>query len=315
MSVSSDWTERWWYALGSDAHCQIAGGPDGLATRVGDEVERLEQCWSRFRADSELVALNSSHATRVRVSRPLAEALHRAVLAWRLTDGWFDPTVIDSLEAAGYDSSFRSADVTRGDLGRCRTSRGLDDVEVDLDGGFVVRPPGLRFDLGGIGKGLAADMLAVQLIEWGATSVCIGLGGDVRIAGEAPSGGWRIPVEYPRTSGLGERDDTWFDAALTDGAIVASTTRFRRWTTIDGELVHHLIDPRTGRPSRSGVETVVVAAAEAWWAEVLAKSALLAGPFAGRRLLDRHGVQGWLIEDPADPEVDDLVRRAAEVLA
>ena len=301
MTHDGTWTERWWFALGSDAHCQVTGGPDDLASRAVDEIERLEQCWSRFRDDSELVALNSDTSTRVAVSPPLAAALHRALVAWRLTDGWFDPTILDALEAAGYDNSFRDDDIARGDLRRCRPGPGPEDVEVDLEAGLVIRPRGLRFDLGGIGKGLAADLVTTRLLAWGARSVCLGLGGDVRVAGDPPEGGWRIPVEHPH--GTGHTTEPWFDAALTDGAIVASTTRFRRWTTTDGEPAHHLIDPGTGRPSRSGLETVVVAAAEAWWAESLAKAALLAGPTAGRRLLDRHGVTGWLVEAGGAPPV------------
>ena len=165
----------------------------------------------------------------------------------------------------------------------------------------VRRPRGLRFDLGGIGKGLAADVVAVQLIERGATSVCIALGGDVRVAGVAPDGGWRVPVEVP-TSRAADLAPLEFDAELVDGAIVASTTRYRCWTTVDGHHAHHLIDPRTGRSSVSDVTTVVVAAAEAWWAEVLAKASLLAGSIEGRRMLDTHGVTARMaVADVLEP--------------
>lgn len=129
-------------------------------------------------------------------------------------------------------------------------------------------------------------------MERGATSVCIGLGGDIRVAGEPPDGGWRIPLERPapRRAELG---NVWFEAELESGAIVASTTLHRRWITLEGEAAHHLIDPHTGQPSTSITATVVVAAAETWWAEALAKAALIAPAEEGRSLLDRHGVQAW----------------------
>lgn len=301
-----DWIERWWYCLGSDAHVQVAGGSEELADTVIGEVERLEQVWSRFRDGSELHQLNADPSPTVAVSRTLAEALRRAVLAWQLTDGWFDPTVLDSLESAGYPSTFPSDRRARGDLRTCHPAPGLHGVRVDLDELVMHRPPGVRFDLGGIGKGLAADMVAVWLLDRGATSVCIGLGGDIRVAGTTPEGGWHIPVADPRLTDAGTNGgdtssaSTWFEAGLTDGAIVASTTRFRRWTTLDGGEAHHLIDPRTGRPCTSGVTTVVVAAAEAWWAEALAKAALLAGPTDGRHLLDRHGVTSWIVESDSE---------------
>lgn len=310
------WSERWWHAFGSDAHCQVYCDPDqedldaeGLAELAIQKAELLEQSWSRFRSTSELVQLNENPANQVQVSEPLAQALHRAVIAWELTGGWFDPTVIDSLEAAGYAESFPSSTVgagnnPRGDLSNCSPSRGLSEVTVDLETTTVTRPPGLRFDLGGIGKGLAADMLVMQLLECGATSACIGLGGDIRVGGEAPLGGWKIPVENSRADLGPDQDELWFEADLLDGAIVSSTTQFRSWHTLSGERSHHLIDPRTGRPSTSSISTVVVCAAEAWWAEVLAKAALLAGAVAGKQLLQEHGVRSWMIDTSG--AVDEL---------
>ena len=77
---------------------------------------------------------------------------------------------------------------------------------------------------------------------------------------------------------------------------MTSTTSLRRWRTLDGDVAHHLIDPHTGAPSTGTVTSVVVAAAEAWWAEALAKAALLAGTDVGGRLLARHGARGWFDE-------------------
>jgi thiamine biosynthesis lipoprotein len=213
------------------------------------------------------------------------------VLAWELTDGWFDPTVLESLEAAGYTRSFSTGGPPRGSFAECRPSVGAECIRVDLDRGVVHRPPGLRIDLGGLGKGLAADMVGAALIHGGATSACVALGGDVRVLGAPPEGGWQIPVQRS-----GSTDRPWFEAQLDEGAIVTSTTSIRRWRTLDGHEAHHLIDPHTGAPSNGTVTSVVVAAAEAWWAEALAKAALLAGVEVGGQLLARHGASGWFEE-------------------
>ncbi len=301
MPLAGQWTERWWYALGSDAHCQISGGPDDLADQMIDELEDLENCWSRFRPTSELCGLNADPHSSVAVSSLLAAGLHRARLAWELTDGWFDPTVLDALEQSGYRESWIGDEVPRGSILEARPTHGMADVSIDVERNIVHRPAGLRFDLGGIGKGLAADLLATRLMDRGAASVCIGLGGDVRVAGDPPEDGWRIPVECHAPREPAEDVTPWFEAELTSGAIVASSTRFRRWTTVDGAPAHHLIDPHTGQPSTSGTSTVVVAAAEAWWAEALAKAALIAPAEQGRSLLDRHQVQGWVAGDRLSP--------------
>jgi thiamine biosynthesis lipoprotein len=117
------------------------------------------------------------------------------------------------------------------------------------------------------------------------------VGGDVRVAGMAPSGGWRIPVDDAH------RDGVAMVAVLDGGALATSSTRVRRWPSEDGGWIHHLVDPVTGRPADSGVTCVTVAAAEAWWAEALAKAALVAGPRDGADLVRNAGASGWLGTD------------------
>ncbi len=146
-------------------------------------------------------------------------------------------------------------------------------------------------DLGGVGKGLAADVVATGLVERGAIGACVGLGGDIRVAG-APGEGdaWEIPVEDPLDEArmLGSR-------RLRDEAIVTSTTRFRRWSR-GGKRLHHIIDPFTGAPAERGVTSVVAQADEAWWAEGVAKAALVAGTERGLELLERLGVAAIVVD-------------------
>jgi len=290
--------DEWWQcrfpAMGSTAHVLGLGGPPDVEDIAAAEVERLEQCWSRFRDDSELNALNRDPAPCVDVSDDLATAVERAVLAWELTGGRFDPTVHDALVAAGYDRDFREIRERTVSPPDTRAVPGCRDVRVDPHGGQVHRPPGLTLDLGGIGKGLAGDLVVRRLVELGVRSLSISLGGDVRVGGETPEGGWLVPVEDPF-----DDSSRILTVMLEHGAIVTSTTRFRRWQTSDGGWAHHLVDPTTGRPADTGVAAVVVIAAEAWWAEVLAKAALVAGPDGGRELLRHHGVEGWIVGDDA----------------
>jgi FAD:protein FMN transferase len=292
--LNDDWWELRFRAMGSTVHVAGLGGPSDGGAATMAELERLEQCWSRFRPGSELCTLNRSTDPCVSVSPDLALAVERAVLAWELTGGRFDPTVHDAVLAAGYDRDFPELrDLTVAPSTGAPVP-GCADVRVD-DDGRVHRPTGLTLDLGGIGKGLAADLVIGFLVDRGCRSASISVGGDVRVGGESPEGGWRIPVEDPFDEAA-----RMFDVAIDDGAIVTSTTRFRRWQTSDGGWAHHLVDPTTGLPAASGVAAVVVIAAEAWWAEALAKGALVAGPDDGAALLRAHDVEGWIVRDDAE---------------
>ena len=146
---------------------------------------------------------------------------------------------------------------------------GLAGVHVDDVAGAATLG-GAGFDPGGIGKGMAADLVASDLVESGAAAALVDLSGDLRMVGD-PSSPWTIGIEDPL-----EPRRTLLTMALTDGAVATSSDRRRRWPTPDGEA-HHLIDPTTGAPATSGLAGVSVLAGEAWWAEVLTKVVLVGG--------------------------------------
>ena len=122
------------------------------------------------------------------------------------------------------------------------------------------------------------------------------------MSGECPiEGGWPITVENPINPGV-----PICVAPVTSGAIVMSSVVVRSWPTASGHIAHHLIEPSTGRPSTTGLLAVAVQADEAWWAEGLAKAALLAGPVDGQNLLRFYGVGAWLVAD--DGTITTVVR-------
>ena len=159
-----------------------------------------------------------------------------------------------------------------------------------MDGEYFVRlPAGSGFDAGGIGKGLAADLIVSELMAAGAAGACVNLGGDLRVAGHAPGGGsWVVAVEHPL------HDNALFTLDIAGGAAATSSTLRRSWTTVRGERMHHLIDPSTGRPSVTDLVQATVVAANAWVAEGLVKALLLRGGANAFDLLP-DGVEGMTI--------------------
>lgn len=271
--------------MGSTIHVAVTGGRDADLDFARRRLEQLEALWSRFRADSELSRLNE--AGELEVSAETRDAVLLALHAWRLTHGIFDPTVHDAVVAAGYDRTF--ADVRRRATFTPVQAAviGCDDVVVEGD--MVRLPRGVRLDLGGIGKGRAADLVAVELLERGVAGACVNVGGDVRVAGEPPSGSgaWAVDVESPSDQADGAARGAL--VMLGDGAVATSTTLKRRWQTTNGSA-HHLIDPRTGRSGDSDVVTATVIAAEAAWAEIFAKCIVLGGTRRGVDLVGEHSL-------------------------
>lgn len=254
--------------MGSDAHVIVVGGSSHLIEAAEQRTRDLESRWSRFLETSEVSRLNREAGRFVAVSPETLELIRAAQQAWRMSGGAFDPTVLGAMIRAGYDRSFDEiGPQTVGGI----SVLGIGVADIEIDGQSVRLPPLTGFDPGGIGKGLAADMVSGELIEAGAEGVCVSLGGDVRVRGAGPEGGaWTLAVEHP-----------WSKAPIAvlgvaDGAVATSTTLRRTWT-IGDETRHHLIDPQTGLPSDTDLTLAATVAANAATAEVMAKAVLLAG--------------------------------------
>ncbi len=288
------WSRRVARSMGSRAEILVGDGPDGVLDWALAELERLEQCWSRFRSDSELAHVNANTGAWTDVSAPMLLALTCAADLHWASDGRFDPTILAALERTGYDRTFQlvKPDSPFAVARPAEAAPGFAPVDIDEDRSRVRLPRGSPIDLGGVGKGLAADLVARGLIDRGARTALVGMGGDLRTRGEAPNNGcWDIPVLDPF-----DETRVAFRFPLVDGAIVSSTTRIRSWTR-GRSRYHHLVDPASGDSARTGVVAVVAAAPDAWWAEGIAKSIIIAGAHAGADLAERAQVRAWIFLD------------------
>jgi thiamine biosynthesis lipoprotein len=294
--------ERTFKAMGTTAHVLVTDDDERLLDRAAARIEDLENRWSRFRPTSELCRLNAAAGRPVLVSQETYEVVSRAVDAWFLTEGRYDPTILPALMDAGYDRSFEylrapaSTHAAPIDLPayQPRLAPGCAEIRMGHTVDTVMLPVGVELDLGGIGKGYAADLVANELVKAGAAGACVSIGGDVRCVGAAPwDEGWIVKVDDPA---FPDEQRTLLRLTLAEGAVVTTSRTKRRWTR-NGITAHHIIDPSTGRPAHTGLAAVTVLAGEAWWGEVFAKAAFLAGPVLGQEVLAKADVSGFLVDD------------------
>jgi thiamine biosynthesis lipoprotein len=274
---------------------------------VVELVEGLEARWSRFRADSELSRVNAAAGSPVATSEETLALVLLARSATARTGGRYDPCVLGALCRAGYDEDFATVAATPGPRGERRQPGEqrptAADVVVDTDAGTVQVPAGAGLDLGGIGKGFAADLATQAAMSTGITGITVNLGGDLRVGGAGPEGAWGVAVDDPARPGR-----VLATLALGSGAVVTSTTAMRRWRGPDGPA-HHIIDPATGRPSASDVVTATVVAACAVDAEPLATAAVVGGRAWAESAVVGAGVAGLLVG------ADGMVVRVGDIEA
>jgi thiamine biosynthesis lipoprotein len=268
--------------MGSTAHVVVvADDPAPLLHRAWRRLADLEARWSRFRADSEISELNAAAGRPVLVSADTLALVSCSVDGWHRTGGLFDPTVHAALVGLGYDRDLALVQADpAGAVAYTGPAPGCAGINVDPVASTVQLPPGVAIDPGGIGKGLAADLVAAELLDVGAAGCLVNVGGDLRAVGEPPTGaGWVVTVPDP----LRPPGAELLRVAVPEGGVATSSRLHRRWQVGDTEL-HHLIDPSTGAPAEGEIGAATVFAAQAWEAEVLVK-ALTVGGTAGFDLL------------------------------
>jgi thiamine biosynthesis lipoprotein len=277
--------------MGTEVHLVAVGAHPDVLELGRRHIHELEALWTRFREDSEISRLNSAAPRPVRVSPETIELVRRSLEGWRATSGAFDPTILGDLVALGYHSSFERLEEESPPPPFPRRRGGAAGVVVDQRNQTVRLPEGAAIDPGGIGKGLAADIVAEKMLEAGARGVCVNVGGDLRVAGRPPTpAGWTVGVDDP----FGGPPLTTL--SLQEGAIATSSRLGRTWMR-SGVLRHHLLEPATGQPASTRLAAVTVVAGRGWWAEVLAKAIFLAGPSGGVALLEQAGATGLLLDD------------------
>ncbi|MGI9183571.1 MAG: FAD:protein FMN transferase [Solirubrobacteraceae bacterium] len=306
-------------AFGSTALVVTSEGKQltGAVAVVQRTVDAFDRTCSRFRADSEISALNRAGGRPTRVSALLLEAVQAGLRAASLTDGDVDPTLGAALIALGYDRDFDLGLDGRGGSLAFASVPGWRAIRIDPAASMVSLPEQVILDLGATAKALAADHAAAAAHEATGSSVLVGFGGDLATAGPAPASGWLVRVTADHRSGLDTPGQT---ITITSGGLATSSTTVRRWST-QGETRHHLLDPASGRPVSGGWPTVSVAAASCLDANIASTAAIVRGERAPgwleamglpSRLVDAAGrvrhVAGW-------PTAGDDLSAAASVRA
>lgn len=251
--------------------------------RLAARIDRWASRITRHAETSELIRLNDDPADEVTVGATLAAALRAGIVAANASESFADITLLDARLAA--EGIGEGAGASR--LGEWQIVPGLRGSAV------ARRPPGLRFDFGGVGKGWIADRALGLLNAW--PGALVDADGDLALRC-TPGKCWEIGIDDPRTglnlavlrltAPLGGMPTRW--------GVATSGVSIHRWN-VGGAATHHLIDPRTGRPAETDVVQATVVADSALRAEALAKAAVIAGSVEGFALLERARVRGAVL--------------------
>ena len=257
-----------------------------LGGRIKLLFQQAESCLSRFRPESELSHLNA--AGRIMWASPLLfTTIAEAVKMAELTEGIFDPTILQALEQAGYNRSFEllgKDSLWPAVLTRATINGSYRDIKLEPATRTVTLTSQIKLDLGGVAKGMTVDCAAQLIRQHGFGNFMVNAGGDIYVAGSYNKQrcDWPIGVLNPVT--LSGNLTTLY---ATNSGIATSATTKRSWG-VGSHKRNHLIDPRTSLTVDNGLAAVSVIAPTTRQADVLAKTALILGPHDGRKFIEQQ---------------------------
>lgn len=289
--------------MGNTAVVAIRGCSSRSHAYAERRLRELEQRWSRFIPTSDISRLNMSRGQPTKVHADTVTLVQYLVTAHEQSYGAFDPTLLPALVSLGYASSLRDSSMTTVLPELASKAEPLSNTMVNEDTFVVQLPVGITLDPGGLGKGLAADIVATELIAEGASGACVSVGGDLRCTqSDFAQQTWTIKIESPF-------DPTRIIAelAIANGGVATSSTKAKRWHTQRREF-HHLLSPTTHLPlpedGESPVQATVIGA-EAVWAEVFATTVLVAGVVEGLALAQKLHLGALVVLNNGEIIVND----------
>ncbi|MGH7166260.1 MAG: FAD:protein FMN transferase [Nitrospiraceae bacterium] len=266
-------------------------GADGAIDAGFAEIRRLEQLLSTWIAESELSRVNAKagHGP-VRVSPETLSLLQRSIEIAGMTEGAFNIAIGPAIEAWGFGKEERIP--SDAELVALKPLTDLSQLALNANTRMVfLGRPGMRIDVGGVGKGFAADRAVAVMQRAGATGGVVALSGDIKTFGRMPDGKpFLLGIQHPRQEGaLLARVELQDEAISTAGD-------YERFFERDGVRYHHILDPRTLQPAR-GCRSVTVIAREGVMADGLDTGIFVMGPERGMDLIERlPDVEGVIVD-------------------
>ena len=232
-------------------------------------IQTMESRWAVTDDESEIYRANHSDGRPISVSEETAALISFALDMAEKTESALDPTIYPVLSAWGFTTD--SKQVPSQEQIDALLER-VDYSEIQLDGTTFTMPKGMQLDLGAVGKGYTADLVAEVLQTHGVQSALINLGGNIQAVGPRPDGSdWRIGIRAP----WGE--DNLGVLEISDAAVVTSGGYENYFEDKDGNIYWHILDPSTGYPANSGLQAVTIIGEEGRLCDALSTALFVMG--------------------------------------
>ena len=250
-------------------------------------INALEADISRTRETSDIYAVNHAEGKTVTVSEQTADVLRNALELAQETEGYFDPTIAPLSDLWGIGTEDAAVPMQE-EIDAVLPL--VDDTRVKLDGTEVTIPADMQIDLGGIGKGYAADHVAEILRDADVEHATISLGGNVYAVGSKDKGlPWTVGITNPDEPG------SWFAALKVSDTSIVTSGDYERYFEQDGKRYCHIFDPKTGYPAETDLRSVTVVSADSTSADAYTTALFVMGLDRAMEYCETHDIEAIFV--------------------
>ena len=301
MVVQAEWVSESWEVMGTRASVEFWRPPQASGKAIVDDIKaefsRLNAQLSPWVETSDISRINSGAGQApVAVSAETYRLIETAHAYSVLTDGAFDITFAGVGALYDYRAGVQPDEHMLG-----KTLDAISFLNLELLPGLKVQfnQDAMRIDLGGIAKGYAIDRAIAIFKDAGVEHAWVSLGGDSFVLGDRRGRLWQVGIRHPRDAQA---------VAITmpvEDIAVSTSGDYERFFIADGERVHHIINPDTGRPAGE-LSSVTILADSAIQADALSTSVFVLGMQRGLALVNQlEGVSAIIIDRQGDVSYSD----------
>lgn len=259
--------------------------PVNVYNKVVDEVKRLENLLSFFKENSEIYKLNKlAGKEKVKLSPEVIYVLSQAYKFSEFSNGAFDITLAPVIDYWRHCGKLNKLPC-ESEIQELLKLVGYKTIKIDAAANMAyIENQGSAVDLGGIGKGFAADICVELYKLMEVESAFVNFGGNVKTLGKKPDGNdWVIGIQHPH-----KQRGVYFGVVLASDKSVVTSGAYERYFEVNSKKYHHIIDNRTGWPSQSDIESATVVCENSMQADALSTATFVLGLEAGAELIKKY---------------------------
>lgn len=283
-------------------------GKEAAAEEVLEIINALEQdTLSRRLESAEVYQLNhwsSEEREQHLLSKKLGKALQQCLEIWQTSEGALDITLAPVIQCwdiddwAGEEGTAYPVP-SKEEIAKLLLQCGCDKIKLEeTESGYTLSlQEGVMIDMGAVGKGMALDEIRTYLegqdtVEGAVVSV----GGSVLTFGKKPDNTpWRVAIIDPVTT-TGQIGYV----SLTGNLCVSTSGDYERYVEADGVRYHHILDPKTGEPARSGVRSVTIVSSSGFVSDALSTACFVLGAQKGCALAESYGAEALFVTEEGE---------------